>query len=63
MSTLASVAPDVERSCSWIWSYAIVSVQCGWYQKVRVGFPSGTTTVWVSVLLPVNAVGAPMRAE
>jgi len=32
----------------------IVSVQCGWYQKVSVVAPAVTATVWVSVLLPLT---------
>src|SRR3954465_9100990 len=61
--TVASVAPAVLRTCIWIWSYVIVSVQCGWYQKLSVGLPPGTVTVCVSVLLPFTAVVEPVRAE
>ena len=59
-STVASVAPDVLRICIWIWSYVIVSVQCGWYQNVSRELPLGTATVCVSVLSPLTGLG---RAE
>ena len=62
-STVASVEPDVLRTCIWIWSYVIVSGQCGWYQNVRFGLPAGTATVCVSVLLPLTAPVEPTCAE
>src|SRR5438309_6148332 len=62
LSTVASVVPVVLRTCIWIWSYVIVSGQCGWYQKVRLGLPVGTVTVCVSVLFPLTALVEPMRA-
>ena len=60
---VASVVPALFRSCTWIWSKVILSAQCGWYQNVSSEFPAGTTTPCVSVLLPLNAVGDPIRAE
>src|SRR3954452_466602 len=63
LSTVASVVPDVLRICIWIWSYVIVSVQCGWYQKLSVELPLGTVTVCVSVLLPFTAAVAPTCAD
>ena len=41
----------------------IVSVQCGWYQKLNVELPDGTDTVCVSVLLPFTGLVEPTRAE
>src|SRR5204863_291228 len=61
-STVASVAPDVLRTCIWIWSYVSVSGQCGWYQSGSVGDPDGTVTVCVSVLSPLYAVDTPSCA-
>src|SRR5919199_5686624 len=61
-STDASVVPEVLLTCIWIWSYVIVSGQCGWYQNVRLGLPDGTVTVCVRVLLPFTAVVEPRRA-
>src|SRR3954447_21343599 len=55
LSGVASVVPDVLRICTWIWSYVIVSVQCGWYQKDSVELPLGTVAVCVSVLFPFTA--------
>src|SRR3954452_9201117 len=63
VNTVASVVPDVLRTCIWIWSYVIVSGQCGWYQNVRLGLPAGTATVCVSVLLPLTAPVDPSCAE
>src|SRR5438128_2379431 len=60
---VASVAPDVLRTCIWIWSYRRLSGQCGWYQKLSVGLPVGTVTVCVSVLFPLTALVEPSRAE
>src|SRR5436305_348609 len=62
LSTVASVVPVVLRTCIWIWSYVIVSGQCGWYQNVSRGLPVGTATVCVRVLLPLSAVEAPSCA-
>ena len=62
-STVASVEPEVLRTCIWIWSYVIESVQCGWYQKVSRVLPLGTLIVCVSVLSPSTALGEPRRAE
>jgi hypothetical protein len=62
LSTFASVEPDVVRTCIWIWSYVIESVQCGWYQKLSVGDPAGTVIVCVSVLFPLTALVEPSRA-
>src|SRR5947209_1553446 len=62
-STVASVEPEVLRTCIWIWSYVIVSVQCGWYQNDSVGEPAGTVTVCVSVLFPFTALVEPIRAD
>jgi hypothetical protein len=60
--TVASVVPDVLRTCIWIWSYVSVSGQCGWYQYVSTGEPDGTVTVCVSVLFPFTADVEPSRA-
>ena len=62
-NTVASVVPDVLRICAWIWSYVIVSVQCGWYQNVSREFPLGIATLCVSVLLPLTALADPICAE
>src|SRR4051794_9756354 len=62
-STVARVAPDAFRICAWIWSYVIVSAQCGWYQKVSCELPLGTATDCVSVLLPFTGLGEPTCAE
>src|SRR5438270_349781 len=62
LSTVASVVPDVLRICIWIWSYVIVSGQCGWYQNVSCDVPVGTAIVCVRVLLPLYAVEAPSCA-
>ena len=62
-STVASVVPEVLRICAWIWSYVIVSVQCGWYQNVSLELPLGIATFCVSVLLPLTAPVDPICAE
>src|SRR5580765_4664057 len=61
--TVASVAPDAVRICAWIWSYVIVSVQCGWYQKVSRESPLGIATDCVRVLLPFTGFGEPSWAD
>src|SRR5437763_2856238 len=62
VSSVAGVVAGVLPTCIWVWSYVIVSGQCGWYQKVRLGLPVGTVTVCVSVLFPFTALVEPMRA-
>ena len=61
--TVASVAPAVFRICIWIWSYVMVSVQCGWYQKLNVELADGTVTACVRMLSPLTAAVDPTRAE
>src|SRR5207247_8369487 len=61
-STVASVAPDVFRSCIWIWSKEIESGQCGSYQNVNRELPLGIATVCVRMLLPLNGEDEPSRA-
>src|SRR5436189_104768 len=62
LSTVASVAPAVLRSCACCWSNWIVSVQCGLYQNVSRLLPVGTVIVWVSVLSPFTGALLPSWA-
>jgi len=62
-SSVASFDPPVDRICTWIWSCLSVSLQCGWYQKVRTGQPLGTFTFCVSVLFPLEAAVEPICAS
>src|SRR5437763_1805454 len=62
-NTVARVAPAVLWTCAWIWSYVIVSVQCGWYQKVSRELPLGIAMDCVSVLLPFTAFVEPTWAD